>query len=95
MFTVSNILALSFFVSVFTLLLHPQHACFDSFFIFAERQTLTGDPDVVQVKRLLRHFGAKCLQSELKLLPVQRVLHAHLLGVLVSCAITHDVNYGL
>lgn len=44
-----------------------------------DRKYLTGDPDVVQFRRLLCNFSGECPQSELQLLPVEWMLHAHLL----------------
>lgn len=43
------------------------------------RKSLTGDPDVVQLRWLLSDFRRERVQSELQLLPVQWVLHPHLL----------------
>lgn len=42
-------------------------------------KSLTGDPDVVQLRRLLHRLSAECSQSKLQLLPVQWVPHPHLL----------------
>lgn len=44
-----------------------------------KRKSLTGDPDVVQLRGLLHHLGGERSQSELQLLPVQWVPHPHLL----------------
>lgn len=41
--------------------------------------SLTGNPDVVQLRGLLHHLSGKCSQSQLQLLPVQWVPHPHLL----------------
>lgn len=43
------------------------------------RESLTGDPDVVQLRWLLYNFSGECVQGELQLLPVQWILHTHLL----------------
>ena len=40
---------------------------------------LTGDPVVVQLALAVLLFGAQCLEGQLQLLPVQRVLNAKLL----------------
>lgn len=41
----------------------------------------TGDPDVVQFRGLLCDFGAEGAQSQLELLPVQRMFNSQLLHV--------------
>lgn len=43
------------------------------------RKSLTGDPDVVQLWRFLYSSSGECPQSQLQLLPVQWILHTHLL----------------
>lgn len=42
-------------------------------------KSLTGDPDVVQLRRFLSDFSGEGSKSELQLLPVQGIFHAHLL----------------
>lgn len=47
--------------------------------ISKETRSLTGNPDVVQLRRLLHRLSGECSQGELQLLPMQRVPHPHFL----------------
>lgn len=53
--------------------------------------SLTGNPDVVQLSGVLHHLRGKCSQSQLQLLPVQRVPHPHLLRSKKDCLSTHRI----
>lgn len=61
-------------VKLFTALPNLHHSIKET-----TAMSLTGNPDVVQLRGLLHHLSGKCSQSQLQLLPVQWVPHPHLL----------------